>query len=372
MKIVFFLIRFWLRILYLPFCLLPVQKKKIVFLSRQVNEPSIDFKYIADELLTRDEFKIVFLCQRLDNIKKHLFKYSIFTLKTIYHFATAKVCIVDSYSIISMLPKRKKTKVLQIWHALGAIKKFSYQTLDQPFGRSKAIAKGLKMHHGYDLILSSSEKTTTYFMEAFGYTKDSFYNVGMPRIDYLLENEQKNKKNIYKIYPEFKTKKTILYAPTFRKSKEDGVNTLLKNLDLKKYNIIVKSHANQKLTVKNGQVYTCPEFTALDLLAVSDAVITDYSAIALEAMVLKKKIYYYLYDYAKYQKNNGLNVDLMKELPKSCFKSAKQLSLALEKRYPWEEWEKYYEDYIEHPNGGCTKAIVDKIVVWSSDLNEKN
>ena len=40
---------------------------------------------------------------------------------------------------------------------------------------------------------------------------------------------------------------------------------------------------NQKLDINSTKVYTCDEFSAIELLSVCDYLITDYSAIALEA-----------------------------------------------------------------------------------------
>ena len=370
MKLVYFLVRFIVQLFYYPFCLCKVQTKKVTFLSRQTNEPSIDFKYIQDELI-KHNFKTVMLCKRFDNIKRHLFSYSIFTIKSIYHIATSRVCIVDSYSVVSMLKKRKNTYVMQIWHALGAIKKFSYQTLDTPYGRSKKAALSLRMHKGYDMILSTSKKTTEYFMEAFRYPYEKFYQSGLPRIDYLKKEEKRIKKDILNKYPELKDKKNILYVPTFR-NKENNINSLTKQIDFKKYNFIVKSHSNQHLNTNNSLIFTCDDVKSIDLLTISDYVITDYSAIALEAMILKKKVFYYLYDYEEYQKNNGLNVDLFKEMPNCCFKKSKDLIKALDKKYPWKEWHRYYNLYLEQDKGDSTKKIVDKIILWSSDTNEKS
>ena len=47
-----------------------------------------------------------------------------------YYLATSKVCVLDGYCIpASILKHKKKLKIIQIWHASGAIKKFGYQIL---------------------------------------------------------------------------------------------------------------------------------------------------------------------------------------------------------------------------------------------------
>jgi ATP-dependent DNA ligase len=51
-------------------------------------------------------------------------------LNEMFHLATSKYCIIDSYVIpVSILKHRNKLVIIQIWHALGAIKKFGYASL---------------------------------------------------------------------------------------------------------------------------------------------------------------------------------------------------------------------------------------------------
>lgn len=47
--------------------------------------------------------------------------------------ATSRAIILDSYCIaVSLLGERIKAPVVQIWHALGNMKKFGYAALDTP------------------------------------------------------------------------------------------------------------------------------------------------------------------------------------------------------------------------------------------------
>ena len=48
--------------------------------------------------------------------------------------------------------KRDQT-IVQIWHALGAVKQFSYQCLDRPGGQTSALARAMDMHRNYDYVL---------------------------------------------------------------------------------------------------------------------------------------------------------------------------------------------------------------------------
>lgn len=366
MRILLSCFAFFLNLIYLLFKILPTSNKKITFLSRQSNKISLDMTYIKDELLNQDpSLKLIFLCKRFDNPKKHIISYGFFTLKTMYHIATSKVCITDSYSLpISVLKHKKSLKVLQIWHAMGAIKKFGYQSCGKLSGRSISLTKGLKMHRNYTKIVSGSKAMTKYFKEAFGYPESTFLNIGLPRMDYLLKNKDSLKEKIYLKYPEFKDKKVILYAPTFRTTKDKKIEELLSEIDFSKYHFILKVHPNQEIDTTCDDIYRCNEFSALDLLSICDYLITDYSAIAIEAAILDVKTYYYVFDYNDYKKNNGLNINLFKEMPGCVFDDASQLAIALNKKYPINTLKKYKDKYIDVQDGTSTELIVKQIMEW--------
>ena len=56
-------------------------------------------------------------------------------LRQMYHAATSEIVVLDTYCIIiSLLKQRKSLKVIQMWHALGAMKKFGYSILDKGEG----------------------------------------------------------------------------------------------------------------------------------------------------------------------------------------------------------------------------------------------
>ena len=73
---------------------------------------------------------------------------------------------------ISVVHHKKELKVIQIWHSMGAIKKFGLQVKKDK--REEMEARIMHMHENYDVIVSSSKAMTPYFAEAFGYSEDKF------------------------------------------------------------------------------------------------------------------------------------------------------------------------------------------------------
>lgn len=349
-----------LRLIYFLMKLFPT-KNKIVFISRLSNEPSIDYKYLVKELKKDSNFEIIILCKKMENY----LMYYLHFYRQMFELATSKVCVVDSYiPMVSMLKHKKSLKILQLWHSLGAIKKFGLQNLNLDSGRNEKLSKVMKMHQNYTNIITTSMETTKYFSKAFGYNRDKFLNYGLPRIDYLLQQEKAIKEKIYSKYSSLKNKKTILYAPTFRRNKIDKTEEILKMIDYNKYNIIFKSHPLHKININNDKVYKCSEFKAMDLIAVSDIVITDYSAISLEAMILNKKLFLYLFDYNEYKNKTGLNVNLEKEMSNYTFETKKEFQKLINKEYSYSQYKQFKSKYIENTKGNSTKLIIGKIREW--------
>lgn len=357
-----------LNLIYLLFKFFPTKKKKILFLSRQTNKPSIDFRMLIIEIKKNyPDYEIKIITKRVEKrIKDFITKNTFSIFYQMYHLATSSVCVIDGYNMsVSVLKHKKSLKIIQIWHSLGAIKKFGHQTLYKE--RNKKFAKAMRMHKNYDLLISSSKETTKYFSMAFNYPKEKFINCGLPRIDYLLSKTKINQKKIYLKYPELKGRKIILYTPTFRSNgHEYKIDSLINAIDFNKYVLIVKLHPciNYGFDLKN--TYTCDEFTSLQLLSIANFVITDYSAISIEAAILNKPVFIYSYDLDEYKKYPGINIDLYKEFKGYVFKDATKLYKCLsEEKYNINVIKNYKEKYVTSTSKMVTSELANIIVEMS-------
>lgn len=298
---------------------------KITFLSWQSDNPSVDFKLLADDISAKKaEVKTVFLTKRFKKSISGGLSYYFHMYRQMYHIVSSKVLVLDSYvPIVSILNHKNELKVVQLWHALGAIKQFGYQTVGKPGGRSESSAKNLNMHKNYNWIISSSKKTSVFYSKAFDYTLENMLECGLPRIDYLLNNKEKLKKQICEAYPVLSNgKKNVLYAPTFRNNGTEKTKELIDAFDAEEYNLIIKPHLRQSITMDEKKVISPKGYTSMELLTITDYLITDYSAIALEAAVLDVPTLYFLYDYEEYKLENGLNMDPYEIAPENVFENA--------------------------------------------------
>ena len=377
-KIAIYIMRLGLSIIYAVMKLFPTKKNKVVFLSRQSNEITLDFKMTQEELKKKKpEVEIVTICHRLEGEKSKglsgLLVFAWSTFRSMYHLATSTVCVLDAYwPAVSILHHKKSLTVIQMWHALGKIKQSGYQTIGKESGRDVEIASLMKMHQNYDYIIAGGKAWNPFYCKSFNVTEDKLLNYGLPRIDYLLETAKTNRKKVMEAYPELKRRKIILYAPTFRRNIELHWESLIDEIDMEKYVLVVKGHPNQKLSVQREGVYECPEFKSAELLSSCDYLITDYSAIAIEGAVLNKKTYYFVYDYEEYREKNGMNIDLFDTMPGCVFRDAGQLIRTLEKEnYNQEALDGYRARFLPEDLGKSTEKI-SKLIALNMNKQQRN
>lgn len=356
--------KLFLNIIYFLMKICP-SKNKVIMLSRQSDRANIDFEFIEQEIKKRTKkVQIKILCKVIRKDMKSRFLYCFYMLKCMYHIATSKVCILDGYSVpISILKHKKKLIIIQIWHASGAIKKFGYQALNKKEGRGNSIAKVMNMHKNYTYVLAASHATGDLFSEAFRISKDKIVLNALPRIDYLIdENITKQKiKQFYKEYPKYKNKKIILYVPTFRKDKDNNSKELIKNIENEKYKLIIKLHPLDKTQI-DFEYKINKKYNTYDLLKIADYIITDYSALAFDAALLNKPLYFYVYDINDYEIERGLNIDLFKEMSNCTSRNIKEIIKSIENNeYDYEELEKFRNKYMENVNYNNTEKLVEFI-----------
>lgn len=361
MTIFIYLLKLNLKLVYFFLKLLPTNKSKIVFISRQSNNISIDFKMIAEKL---NKYKVVIISKKIDTGIINYLKYYFNLYKQMYHLATSKVCIIDSYCIpVCILKHKKSLIVIQIWHAMGAIKQFGYQTLSKEAGRNEKISHIMCMHKNYDYVLSGSQSMIEPFSKAFNISSNKIIVNGLPRIDYIINNKKILSKKIKMDYKLLKLKKNVLYVPTFRKNESVKINELINNFDFDKFNLIIKLHPSSNVKIKNKNVFTCPNYSSLQLLTIADYVITDYSAISIEAASLDIPIFLYLYDYDQYVDKNGLNIDLFSEFGKYASKDIKSILKSLKKeKYDMNIIYNFKEKYLDPDYGKYTDKLINFII----------
>lgn len=351
-------------------------QKRISIISRESDSKTLDVSLLEAELLKRGhDVKVMSKLLTKDRSLKAI-GYAGHVLKQEAAILRSNVVVLDTYCIpASMLPHRKDTKIVQMWHALGAIKKFGWQTVGREGGSSEKTARLMKMHHGYDAVVCASDVTADHFCEAFRIDKGKIAKYGLPRIDYIKsvaagERHSELAAKILMKYPQLNNgKKTILYAPTFRRGKAVDVQSLIDALDLSRYNLAVKLHPLYRADVsgindESGNLIFDETFPSFDWLSIADIVISDYSSFVIESTLADRPLYIYAYDLEDYEVNTGLNIDFAGEpIAPYVFTDANSLAEEIGKEeYDLEALRAFRDRYIDIDTDNCTDALADYIV----------
>lgn len=371
MRILISTATFCAQALYRVMCVVPV-RRKVVFLSRQSDAPSRDFRMLAEELRRRDpRIEIVMRCRTIPQTPAGRVAYASEILAQMRHLATASVCIVDGYIVsVSILTHRPELTVMQMWHALGAIKRFGLQSVGREGGRPVKVAESMQMHRNYDVVLCGGPGSIPAFAEAFGVAESAVRPLGLPRVDYLLERstatdgEPPAIVDLRRRFPRLDEtgRVRVLYAPTFRRGRTSAFDGVVHAFDDERFTLIVKPHDLEPGVASGAHVVDASGVDALDLLLLADVVITDYSAIAFEASVIEKPIYFYVPDIDGYRESHGLNIEPLEDMADVASTDIVDIVRMVAKPAGADSLSRAFrERYVVMLKGGCTAAISDLV-----------
>lgn len=361
---------FGARAIYAGMKLLPVQKK-VVLITREPRQISADFELLQESLKRKHPGHRVIVIKHNKLSPSYIGR----ALREMYHLATCDGCLVDGYIIpVSILNHRKDLKIGQIWHALGAIKKFGHLASGRREGLAPRVANSIRMHENYSFICASGSYTAATYAEAFGVPPEMVQPLGMPRVDYLLDDagNAARRARILQHHPQLAHGKTVIYVPTFRRGQQVSYLELAAAFDGDLGNLVMLPHPADRTPVpeSNGVIIGTGDFGILDWLSVADVVITDYSAITYEATLRDIPLVFWPYDMDYYLKARGLALDYFAEVPGPIATSAAEAvstALALEDT-DYNEFRSRHLDFVTNPDGSlpeenprCADRIVDAL-----------
>lgn len=292
-----------------------VDQRKVVFASFNGRLYNENPRFVCEALRSLNpDAKLVFRLNRAgmkqEGIPDDIIKVAQPSLKALYHTATARV-IVENTTLLPYMPKFKNQKYVQLWHGDRGMKKTLAYLSDDALIRHpdwKLI----------DLAVTGSEYGTTVNMRnAFGY-KGEVMEVGYPRNDILLANPLEIQDKVRRALKLPENTRFILYAPTFR----DLGGEMNANFSAAKLTeALEKSTGDKWLILNRGHILNSgvhadagidvsgyPEVN--ELLLLCDMMITDYSSIAGDYLLLDKPIILYHADVKQYaQQDRGLVFD---------------------------------------------------------------
>lgn len=287
------------------------------------------------------------------------------TIDTLKYFKTAlkaKYWVTNTNIERGLSFKKKNQIFLNTWHGV-ALKHIGN---DCP-GRKDFNFKTV------NYLVVSGKYDERVCKSAFKATEDIFLRCGMPRNERLWHSTEDERIEIRNKLGISQEKKVILYAPTWRDSKDGGKSYEIKppiHFDKWKKQLgeeyIVLFRAHHQTTKVLGIIYddfvrNASDYPDVnDLLIASDILITDYSAIAFDFCILCKPIFCYAYDYDTYLAERGTYFEMDDVYPNKICKTEEVLLDSIKRLKKEEEYKKtkrFREQFIEY-GGNATSVCV--------------
>lgn len=298
---------------------------KVTFCTNRSQDLTGNLKNIYLEFKKQKDVQIKVICFNYNRSIIGRVKYLWYSIISIYHLATSRVFIIDDYflPIYCIESKRDENIVIQVWHAIGHLKRYGLSI-------EKNRKSRLKHHSNYDWVLANSHADIDALSQSFDITRNQIVVTGAPRLDDLIKvNHLEKKENVYQ----------ILYAPTYRDATDEDpaykyINAFLLEFSKQSFKIPTKLYVSLHPYLKIEKIHNhfsdniiIFQDTAQSskLLKEVDCFITDYSSLLLDYSYFEKPIKIYAPDYDQYTREVGFFVDYQSYLNLPISKNAEEL-----------------------------------------------
>ena len=342
-------------LLYLLCRMFPVNRKLMVFESEgDLSDNAFAlYDYVKNHGLLK-KYRAVWLVDDVERARKNRYENTVFVKKyprridwkRSFYLATCRWYIYDHCNVFSELRKREECTVINLWHGCW-------------FKPEKKAAESRNAEPDYMLV--TGKLYIDVQMNIFGYPREKFLDIGYPRNDYLFKKVSAEQKAFRKKYDMEHKQKVFLWMPTFRRSDTIALDEayfdsatglpVIDNLKkLERFNNMLASdsclclfklhHLQAKLNVFNESFSNVKLLRDEDIremglqlyevLPLTDCLITDYSSVANDYMLLDRPIIFTVDDFEKYRETRGfIPEDPRKYFAGYCVEDEEQLTAAL-------------------------------------------
>lgn len=354
----------------------PVREKKVVFLEMRMMELTDNFRLLYDALQRRGGYELT-VCSVGAGLRSRREQYRN-SMAALREMAAAKTIFVnDSSALLSCIPLRKETKVIQTWHACGAFKKFGFSTAQKKFGDDYKKLMRFPLHKNFSVVTVSSPEVIWAYAEAFHMEDrpEAFAATGISRTDIFYDEQAIAAafRKVRSVVPAAEKKKIILYAPTYRGRVAAAYSPDEMDLERMKeafgdtYVLLCKHHPFVKrrpqIPAKAGD-FAADVTDALsieELLMVSDVCISDYSSLIFEYSLFERPMLFFAYDLEDYFDWRGFYYNYDEMTPGPVCRTTEELIdyiRALERGFDRQRVIDFKKKFMSACDGHATERIL--------------
>ena len=340
----------------------PVDERLVILSDCHHDSCPYSMRRMRDYLKKYTDYKVLEIYRDYGKGSFYALKESISFMRD--YARASYVFICDNHLPVAGAVKRPETKVVQLWHAGGALKRFGYDSE----WNIPASYKGGNVFGNYDLVTVSADYAVQPFSGAMRAEKGVVRATGISRSDYCFDKAyiEKQRKRFAEKHPDAAGKKVILWAPTFRGSASDpgisGADIIdrLKSELGDEYYVIRKLHPH---AVKHSEINDS-DMSSEALMLVCDVMITDYSSILYDYSILNKPLILFAPDLDTYVRENGFyeDYDRIPAPHVTDYEGLKSAVLDMPESFDADAMKAFKERTMTYCDGHATERIIMEIM----------
>ncbi len=313
------------------------RRHHVLFLSETREQMADNMRVVADRIRERGLEKDYTVTQLLQNdISDRMTPMHVCRL--LMALAKNAIIFVDDYiPILSYLKLPKDTKLIQLWHAGFGYKLVGYAR----FGIEGSPHPYRSCHRQYTTAVVGNPGLKPVYTEVFGIPEEKLLATGMPRLEHFLDQnvQQKAIQRVHTAHPILNGKRVILFAPTYRGYNQADAYYEYDRIDVRSlYDMCQKTDSilvfkwhhfiRERIRIDEAfqdRLIDLSDESIMDLLYTADILVTDYSSVFYDYLLLERPIVFYIYDEAHYTATRGVHYAVRDTAPGVICRTSEEL-----------------------------------------------
>jgi teichoic acid ribitol-phosphate primase len=356
-----------LRFLGLLFDRLPIRPRVVLATARLARLEGNLAHLHAEIRRSRPERRVATLLEPYSYGFAGKVTYLLRLIRGTYLLRTSELFIVDNaYLPIHVAPHRPGTTVVQVWHAVGALKRFGADTAGGLHGPERSF-----LHRHYDYVVCGGEASRRPWSAALRTPVERVLPLGVARTDFFFDPAAlaAARERVLDRYPRLRDGRVVLYAPTFRgrgrhKRAAPAFDAVALRARLPSSDVLaLKSHPNldpTRVSTAGFDVVVDPALEINEVFAAADVLVTDYSSAIYEWALLRRPLVLLTADLEAYERDPGLYLDARTELIGERVEDPADLARGIAAAGVDEvAWSAFLERHIEACDGQASARFVE-------------
>ena len=323
--------------------MVPVDPRKVLFVESELPYMPDSFQLLFNRVDADPSFDARFVTLGKHRVSARAYLRNCEELAR--EAATARIIyLCDASDVVSCLPLRPETRVVQLWHACGAFKRFGMSTAAAGYGLSRADINRHPFYGNLSIVTVSSPEVEWAYVQAMCLEgrEGTVQPLGVSRTDVLFHEDFHNWafRRVFEQVPAAVGKRVVLYAPTYRGDLSNPQAPPLPDITLLKEAIghdsvlLVKQHPMVRRVPEmpegcEGFAFEVSSLPIDELLVAAHVLVTDYSSVVFEFSLFNRPQVFFAPDLDDYLDQRNFYYDYATMTPGPVVATSEDLAACL-------------------------------------------